>query len=452
MAWDSICLGEVSSICSQSCAPVPQEIIQYGVNDHLAVRTFPVGSDGYNAGESSRAYGGDEATWVTHVDGSVDTYFHVPIGRGRSVDLWTTNSQPGGSPTSGITYLHRDRLGSVIAVSKPGATTAAVQWRYLPYGAVDTTSGSETADARSDWGYTGALKLGGGLLWMRARVYDPSSKRFLQADDVDSKRYSYADGDPTNQFDPTGHASAHVSPDAYWFLQAFRDFLDDGGARFAGITGGSDAGDSQLSGGAAFDLISGTVGDGLSAGAQVLADNPKLAASIAAGLGLVGIAATIAITAPEATTTVAGGLVATTAVGAGPIAVAVAADLPEVEAEIESLAAQAEPAAAAAADGTMTLFRGMNSAEAQSLLSGQGFSTVPGANAVKWFAQNAAHAAEWGARLTGPGYQVLGFEFPSTIETYFRPLLDGIGPAHAIELEVLQALPSIRIWLENFGE
>src|SRR6202008_1243458 len=104
-------------------------------------------------------------------------------------------------------FLHRDHhVGSVIAVSKRGAKTPAVQRRYLPYGLIDSAAsvGTETADARSERGYADALKLSEGLLFMRARVYDPRARRFLQADTVDPRRYTYAAGDPVNFADPTG--------------------------------------------------------------------------------------------------------------------------------------------------------------------------------------------------------------------------------------------------------
>src|SRR5207237_7869635 len=71
---------------------------------------------------------------------------------------------------------------------------------------------------RAERGYADALKLSEGLLYMRARVYDPRSRRFLQADTVDSRRYSYVAGDPTNYRDPSGHVAAR-DPETLHFLQ-----------------------------------------------------------------------------------------------------------------------------------------------------------------------------------------------------------------------------------------
>ncbi len=187
-----------------------QETLQYDSFGQLAVRQFPAGSDAYNAGEERRVYLGDDITIVKHTDGTLDAVFHAPF----DVDFWGSATAVN-SQRSGATYLHRDRLGSVIGISKQGAASTSVQWRYTPYGAVDgeldtnTTSCSANRirpiDARTERGFADTVKLSQGLLLMGARVYDPTSRRFVQADNVDLKRYTYADGDPINELDPSGH-------------------------------------------------------------------------------------------------------------------------------------------------------------------------------------------------------------------------------------------------------
>jgi RHS repeat-associated protein len=103
-----------------------------------------------------------------------------------------------------ILYYHRDRLGSVVATSLAGGKPGA-SYRYTPYGALDVSQGV-TAETESELGYTGARRLSGDLVNLNARVYDPRMRRFLQADDVDTLRYTYVAGDPVNRTDPTGHA------------------------------------------------------------------------------------------------------------------------------------------------------------------------------------------------------------------------------------------------------
>jgi RHS repeat-associated protein len=194
-----------------------QEQIYYDGFGRLAMRVFPPGSDASSpsgANEAWRYYLGEEMTIIKHNDGTSDAVFHAPVGSQRVADFWgTKNPVPncgGGGTTcqNGVTYFQKDLLGSTIAVSNRAGSSPLyprVHWRYFPYGEVDVQVGSETVDARSERGYAGALKLSEGFLYMRARVYDPHSRRFLQADTVDPRRYTYVGGDPVNRVDPSGH-------------------------------------------------------------------------------------------------------------------------------------------------------------------------------------------------------------------------------------------------------
>jgi RHS repeat-associated protein len=105
-------------------------------------------------------------------------------------------------------YLHRDRLGSVIATTVGGTSTGAT-YRYGPYGAVTSASG-DTGDSASELGYSGALRLSRGLLRMGARVYNPQLRVFIQPDPLDPQAYTYAGGDPINNVDPSGLAPTNV--------------------------------------------------------------------------------------------------------------------------------------------------------------------------------------------------------------------------------------------------
>jgi RHS repeat-associated protein len=92
-------------------------------------------------------------------------------------------------------------------------------------------SGSETATNSSELGYTGALKLGHGLIYLNARVYNPNLGRFMQADSMDLRRYTYAGGDPINNIDPTGHEATQLDE------KSWQQFLDYGNDRYHGGTG-----------------------------------------------------------------------------------------------------------------------------------------------------------------------------------------------------------------------
>jgi RHS repeat-associated protein len=135
-------------------------------------------------------------------------------------------------------FYYRDCLGSVVATSLPGGVQSA-GYRYSPYGPI-FKSGETTANA-SGLGYTGALQLSEGLIYLNARVYNPQMRRFLQADGVDSVRYSYVRGDPVGFTDPTGRqrdpsggkptVSAGTAADAVYGPAGARggDFVDAAG-------------------------------------------------------------------------------------------------------------------------------------------------------------------------------------------------------------------------------
>jgi len=124
---------------------------------------------------------------------TVDAHLIVGAKRIGSVRL-------GAAPRT--VYLHRDRLGSVVATTLAGGQAGA-SYRYGVYGATEVALG-DAGNAASELGYAGALRLSGGLLLMGARVYHPGMKTFLQTDPLTPYAYRYTSGDPVNFVDPTG--------------------------------------------------------------------------------------------------------------------------------------------------------------------------------------------------------------------------------------------------------
>jgi RHS repeat-associated protein len=109
-------------------------------------------------------------------------------------------------PTASATYFHADGLGSVVGMS---GATSGVQ-RFDAWGNKTASSGSAIAQ----YGYTGreptdpAL----GLIYYRARYYDPTIGRFISRDPAGMpdgvNRYEYVGSSPVNMIDPLGlHAS-----------------------------------------------------------------------------------------------------------------------------------------------------------------------------------------------------------------------------------------------------
>jgi len=114
-------------------------------------------------------------------------------------------AQDGGASLS---FLLRDHLGSVRQLTdSTGALAGSAA--YDPYGARTAQSGASSTLA----GFTGQqTDQGSGLIYLRARMYDPATGVFLQRDaypfdpyqPLTLNRYAYANDNPVNVIDPTG--------------------------------------------------------------------------------------------------------------------------------------------------------------------------------------------------------------------------------------------------------
>ncbi len=102
-----------------------------------------------------------------------------------------------------VNYLHHDQQGSTrLLTSSTGAKEAT--FTYDAYGNLTGHTGTATTPLGYDAQYTSPDT---GLIYLRARVYDPATAQFLTVDPaVESTRelYAYASDDPVNRADPTG--------------------------------------------------------------------------------------------------------------------------------------------------------------------------------------------------------------------------------------------------------
>ncbi len=108
------------------------------------------------------------------------------------------------SKSGTITYLFHDQIGNTrLLVSTTGANIGS--YNYGPYGA-PTHSGTTTTPLQYAGQYTESES---GLVYMRARFYDPATAQFLSVDPlkaVTGEPYSYAHDNPLNYTDPRGLA------------------------------------------------------------------------------------------------------------------------------------------------------------------------------------------------------------------------------------------------------
>jgi RHS repeat-associated protein len=116
---------------------------------------------------------------------------------------------PGGLPieqiSSGgtVTYLHHDQQGSTrLLTGSTGTVTGSTT--FDAYGNKTGSTGGSSTPLGYDGQYTSSDT---GLIYMRARTYDPTTAQFLTVDPIaplTRAEYNYAKDDPSNYADPSG--------------------------------------------------------------------------------------------------------------------------------------------------------------------------------------------------------------------------------------------------------
>jgi RHS repeat-associated protein len=105
--------------------------------------------------------------------------------------------------TGTVTYLHHDQQGSTrLLTSSTGVKEAT--FTYSPYGELTGSTGTATTPLGYDGQYTSSDT---GLIYLRARVYDPATAQFLSVDPLASSTrepYVYAGDDPLTYRDRSG--------------------------------------------------------------------------------------------------------------------------------------------------------------------------------------------------------------------------------------------------------
>jgi len=131
---------------------------------------------------------------------------------------------PGGLPLEQITnagqvyYYHHDQLGSTrLLTDSTGKVVAS--YTFDEWGNQRVKTGAITFDVNgrmkvtasginNPFGYSGQYTdPESGLIYLRARYYDPATAQFLIKDPIEGiskQRYSYANSDPVNEADPAG--------------------------------------------------------------------------------------------------------------------------------------------------------------------------------------------------------------------------------------------------------
>ena len=109
------------------------------------------------------------------------------------------------------TYLHHDQAGSTRLLTSQAGTTSGA-YTFTPYGSTESHTGTATSNLLYDGQYTSPDT---GLIYLRARVYDPTTAQFMSVDPhvaTTGDAYGFAGQSPVNGGDPTGLQKGIWSP------------------------------------------------------------------------------------------------------------------------------------------------------------------------------------------------------------------------------------------------
>jgi RHS repeat-associated protein len=175
--------------------------------------------------EDTYAYNGEGLQTSQTISGTT-SYFAWDVSEGLPLILSDrTNSYIYGpkdmpieqinNTTGEVLYLHHDQAGSTRLITGSTGKTEAT-FTYGPYGELTGSTGTATTPLGYDGQYTNSDT---GLIYLRAREYDPKTAQFLTVDPlVGTTRapYNYASDNPVDSGDPTGLCNANPFSESFW--------------------------------------------------------------------------------------------------------------------------------------------------------------------------------------------------------------------------------------------
>jgi len=206
------CEGTGVSRTTTTCSGSTVSSFTWNPDDQLVAFYKPGVSESYQYDQAGRRiaktsngvttyyrYNGDDidaeysATWS-----ETARYVHGPNTDDPLMRLTGNTSDPSATAI----YYHQDGIGSVVATSDQAGNIVAAQV-FDAWGNRVQSSGTIQT-----YGYTGREPDQTGLIYYRARYYDPALGRFISRDPAGMpdgvNRYAYVNNNPINLTDPTG--------------------------------------------------------------------------------------------------------------------------------------------------------------------------------------------------------------------------------------------------------
>jgi RHS repeat-associated protein len=114
-----------------------------------------------------------------------------------------------------VTYLHHDQQGSTrLLTGSAGTVTGSTT--FDAYGNKTGSTGASATPLGYDGQYTSSDT---GLIYLRARTYDPATAQFLTVDPMEAitgAPYNYANDNPLNHGDASGLSSWNPFSESFW--------------------------------------------------------------------------------------------------------------------------------------------------------------------------------------------------------------------------------------------
>ncbi len=394
-AAGQLCWSSSTVVADPRCAGAPAGATTYAFDasgDRIRSGGVTFGYDQADrltsAGTATYAYNGSGMRTAKTVGGTTTAF----TWDGANLASDGTSSfiyGPGGLPieqisSAGTSWFFHDQQGNTRALID-GAGAVSGTYAYSPQGRTTAHTGTSTP-LQYGQGYTDAET---GLIYLKARYYDPATAEFLTVDpliETTGSPYAYAAGNPVNASDPSGQ----------WSLL---------GAVVGAVIG-------------AVVMAAAVVSVAATGGL----DLPLAAPAFAIGFGMIAGAFVGGQVGPPTTVTLPRISIRT---GDGPEPQSTPSATP-------TPAPTVRPAPKPTRDESpVAIYRNVIDPEFTSIASTHKWSCEGNSLEGKWFALTKADADTWGKRLNGDSGITFTTNIPRWVydQLLHRSMLDGIGPA-----------------------